>query len=101
MHTEKTIEAHILELSNTASDLLVGLQCQDTPEVVRKAVLLKTLAYEYGATSLAQTAQAMAQASESGDLETATLLESELHVRLNQAALLIRQSSSFPRHAGI
>jgi hypothetical protein len=88
MHTEKTIEALILELSNTASDLLVGLQCQDTAEVLRKALLLEKLANEYGVSSLAQTAQAIAHAAESGNLEVAILLETEIHVRLNQAATL-------------
>ena len=94
MLADETIEAQILALSHTASDLSVGLQCMDINEVQLQSLRLKKLADEFGADLLSLTAQAMAQAAESGNLEAACLLEPQLRTSLNQAAQLLLQPFS-------
>jgi len=80
----------MLELSNLASDLLVGLSCLDIPEVEYQARMLKELAVEYASPSLAITAHAIEKAAARGDLDSAEIIIPELHERLQQAALLMR-----------
>ena len=94
MLADETIEAQILALSHTASDLSVGLECMDIHEVQLQSLKLKKLADEFGADLLSLTAQDMAQAAESGDMEAACLLEPQLRTSLNQAAQLLLQPSS-------
>ena len=94
MLADETIEAQILALSHTASDLSVGLQCKDINEVQLQSLKLKKLADEFGADLLSLTAQALVQAAESGDLEAACLLENQLRNSLNQAAQLLLQPFS-------
>ena len=79
MPTDIIIAEQMLELANTASDLLVGLQCHDTPEVLREARRLKDQAVKYGTGQLAITAHNMELAAASGDLDAAGLLIPELH----------------------
>lgn len=85
MLTVKTVDEHILELSHTASDLLVGLQCLDTPEVRREAMLLKEQANKYGAVQLAITAHNIELAATAENLDAARLLIPELQSNLQQA----------------
>ena len=94
MLADETIEAQFLELSHATSDLLVGLQCKDIQEVLLQSLKLKKLADEFGADLLSLTAQAMAQAAESGNMEAACLLEPQLRTSLNQAEQLQLQPFS-------
>jgi hypothetical protein len=94
MLADETIEAQILALSHSASDLSVGLQCMDINEVLLQSLKLQKLADEFGADLLSQTAQAMTQAAETGNLEAARLLEPQLRTSLNQAAQLLLQPFS-------
>lgn len=85
MLTQKIIDARILELSNTASDMMVGLDCLDTPEVEREARILKEQAHEHGLSPLAITAHKIEQAAASGDLDLARELIPELNLDLQRA----------------
>ena len=89
MPSHKDREACLLELSNTASDMLVGLKCLDTPEVVRVARRLKELANEYGASMLGVTARNIEHAATAGDLGAAQLLVPELLERLDKPLELL------------
>ena len=85
MITQRNIDARILELSNTVSDLLVGLKCLDRPEVEREARRLKDQANEYGVPQLGMIAHNIERAAITGNLNAAQQFIPELHERLQQA----------------
>ena len=81
---------NMIELSNTVSDLLVGLNSSDGPEVIFQGSVLKKQADQWDVSGLRETALKIEQAASAGDLEAARLLVPELQHNLQQALILMQ-----------
>ncbi len=88
MLAQNITDACLRELTNTASDLLVGLKCLDAPEVVRQARLLKDRADECEALMLRRTAHKIEQVALIGNLDAAQLLIAELKMYLQPSSVM-------------
>ncbi|MDD2367145.1 MAG: hypothetical protein PHN84_13365 [Desulfuromonadaceae bacterium] len=93
MLTETTIDFRRLELMNTVSDLMVGLECLDNAEVERVAKTLRELANEYSAFGLGKIAHDIQVAAETGDLDTAFSMIPDLQNSLTQTSNYLRHLS--------
>ena len=85
MPTRKITAAHLSTLSFTVSDLLVGLECVDAPEVVHEARILEKLADECAVSPLGMTALKIELAATVGDLDAVQSIIPELKEHLQQA----------------
>ena len=88
MPAQNVTDACQRKLTNTASDLLVGLKCLDAPEVVRQARLLKDSADECEALMLRRTAHKIEQVALIGNLDAAQLLVEELKMYLRPSSVM-------------
>lgn len=84
-------ESAMLSLSNNVSDLLVGLECLDAPELLFQALILRDQAEEYDVPMLMESAHKMEQAAIAGDFDAARSLLPELDHNLRQALASMRQ----------
>jgi len=78
MNKQNILEARLSALNNTASDLIIGLESFDIPEVVYQAKILKVHADSCEAHHLASVALKIEQAAASSNLNAVQALLPEL-----------------------
>ncbi len=93
MLTQDNVDARMSTLLSTTSDLLVGLQCFDAPEVERMARRLEKWANVFGVPQVGQTAHKIEQSAVAGNLAAAQRFIVELNEQLQHAPLLMRQTN--------